>query len=80
MKTAFQILFGVVMCVAVAVFLIYSSLPMFWERETQPHVYSITWRSGAVFFLLLAFCQWISILVFHRIKPTIRKPPERTKL
>jgi hypothetical protein len=67
MKTVLQIFSGLIVCIAIATWLIYSSVPMFWEHETQSHVYSITWRSGLVFLLILAVTQWVSFLVFRRI-------------
>ncbi len=67
-RIALQVLFGAAMCMAVAIWLLYSSVPMFWEHEDQPHVYSITWRSDIVFLLLLAIMQGISYLAFHWIR------------
>jgi hypothetical protein len=68
MRRVVQVLFGLALCVAVAVCLTYSSLPFFWERgDPQPHVYTITWRSGLVFLVLLAAAQWVSVLIFRRI-------------
>lgn len=74
-RIALQVLFGSVLCMAVAVWLLYSSVPMFWEKEDEPHVYSITWHSSVAFLLLLAITQGISFLVFRRIKLNSRKPP-----
>jgi hypothetical protein len=69
MKTVLQVLVGFVLCVAIGAVLIYSSLPIFWEHEDlQPHVYSITWRSGVMLVLLLAVTQGISFLAFHRVR------------
>jgi hypothetical protein len=60
---------------AVAVWLLYSSVPLFWEQEDQPHVYSITWRSDFVFLLLVAITQGISFLIFRRIRLNGQRPP-----
>lgn len=69
-KTVLQVLVGLVLWVATAAVLIYSSLPIFWEHEErlQFHVYPITWRSGVLAVLLLAIAQAISFLVFRRIR------------
>jgi CDP-diglyceride synthetase len=76
MKTVLQVLVGLVLCVVVGAVLIYSSLPIFWEHEDhlQPHVYSLTWRSGVMLVLLLAVTQWGSFLVFRWIRRRRRKP------
>ena len=70
MKAVFQVFFGLVLCVAIGVVLIYSGLPIFWEHEErlQFHVYPITWRSGVLAVLLLAVTQAISFLVFRCIR------------
>jgi len=70
MKTIFQVLFGLALCVGIGAVLIYSSLPIFWEHEErlQFHVYPITWRSGVLAVLLLTITQAISFLVFRRIR------------
>lgn len=69
MKTVLQVLFGLALCAAVGAVLIYSSLPIFWEHEDlQPHVYSITWRSGVMLVLLLTITQGISFLAFRRVR------------
>jgi len=69
MKTILQVLFGLALCVGIGVALIYSSLPIFWEHEDlQPHVYSLTWRSGVMLVLLLAATQGISFLVFSCVR------------
>lgn len=73
-RIALQVLAGSVGCMAVAIWLLYSSVPMFWEQEDQPHVYSITWRSDLVFLLLLAICQGVSYLVFRRIRLNKQMP------
>jgi hypothetical protein len=68
-KTVFQVLIGLALCAAVGYVLIYSSLPLFWEDEEplQPHVYSLTWRSGVALVVLLAITQAISFIVFRLI-------------
>ena len=74
---ALEVLFGSALCMAIAVALLYSRLPLFWEQQDQPHVYSITWRSDLVFLLLVAITQGISFLVFRRIRrdrPPFRDP------
>jgi hypothetical protein len=70
MKTVLQVLIGLVLCVGIGGVLIYSSLPIFWEHEEplQPHVYSLTWRSGVMLVALLAVTQGISFLSFRRVR------------
>ncbi len=70
MKTVFQVLVGLVLCVGIGAVLIYSSLPIFWEHEEplQAHVYSITWRSDVMLVLLLAVTQVLSFLAFRRVR------------
>jgi hypothetical protein len=76
LKTASQILLGLVLCVAIAIWLIYSPFPLFWEHEDpQPHVYSITWRSGVALLLLLSITQGFSFLVFRLIRLRNRRRP-----
>jgi hypothetical protein len=67
MKTFAQISSGLVLGVAMGLAYVYSSLPIFWERpETlQPSVYSLTWRSGLLFSLLLILMQGVMLLVFR---------------
>jgi hypothetical protein len=73
---ALQVFCGAIMCMAIAVLFLYSSLPIFWEREDpQPHVYSITWHSTVAFLLLLAITQGVSFLVFHLIRLKGSQPP-----
>jgi hypothetical protein len=69
MKTIFQVLVGAALCLAMAVGLVYGPSPVFWEHEDQlqPHVYSITWRSAALFLLLVILTQWIAHLLFRYI-------------
>jgi hypothetical protein len=78
MKTIFQVLFGLALCVGIGAVLIYSSLPIFWEHEErlQFHVYPITWRSGVFAVLLLAITQAISFLVFRRIRWGHNRTPD----
>jgi len=68
MKTLFQLFVGLVLCAAIGYMLIYSSIPIFWEHEEplQPHVYSITWRSGVALVVLLAITQTVSFVLFRR--------------
>jgi hypothetical protein len=69
MMTVAQVLVGLVLCVGIGAVLIYSRLPIFWEHEDlQPHVYSITWRSGVMLVVLLALTQGISFLIFRRVR------------
>jgi hypothetical protein len=74
-RVALQVLFGSVLCMAVAIWLLYSSVPLFWEQEDQPHVYSITWRSDLAFLLLAAITQVVSFLVFRQIRLSSRREP-----
>ncbi len=70
MKTLLQVLVGLGLCAAIGYTLIYSSIPMFWEHEEllQPHVYSLTWRSGVMVVVLLAITQGISFIIFQRLR------------
>jgi drug/metabolite transporter (DMT)-like permease len=77
---ALQVLFGSTFCMAVAVGLLYSSVPLFWESEDQPHVYSVTWRSDVVFLLLVVITQGISFLVFRSIKRDGKGPSDGTTI
>lgn len=76
MKVFMQIFFGLALGVTIAIWLVYSSVPIFWEHEEplQPHVYSITWRSGIFLLALLAISQAFSFLVFrgNRIRKAAR--------
>jgi hypothetical protein len=69
MRKVFQIALGAALCIAIAVPLIYSSFPLFWEHEDEPHVYSITWRSGVVVLVIVLLTQWISHLIFRWVGP-----------
>jgi hypothetical protein len=63
-----RILFGLALCTAIAIWIVYfTSLPLFWEHEDEPFVYSITWRSGIVFLMLFAVTQGLSFLAFRWI-------------
>src|SRR5271157_1515504 len=64
---ALQVLCGLVLFMAVAVSLIYSSHSFFWETRYPDGSNPITWRSDVVLLLLLAITQGISFLGFrHR--------------
>ena len=77
MKQAVQVIVGLVLCSVISATLIYSRLPIFWEHEDlQPHVYSITWRSGVMLILLLALTQGLSFLVFSRVRIGRPSTPE----
>jgi hypothetical protein len=67
MRTTLQVLFGLILWAAVLVTLIYSPLPLFWEHEDAPHVYTLTWRSGVISFLLLVASQWLAVKILRRI-------------
>jgi hypothetical protein len=69
MKTLLQVLVGLALCAVLGYVLIYSNFPMSWEHEEplQPHVYSLTWRSGVMLGLLLVATQAISFILFRRI-------------
>ena len=66
MKTLFQVLLGLVLCIVIAVGLMYSRLPFFWEAHYPDGSYPITWRSGLLFLVLLAVTQWIAFLIFRK--------------
>ena len=70
MKTLLQVLVGLVLCAVIGYALIYSSVALFWEHEEplQPHVYSLTWRSGVMLVLLMAITQAISFFIFRRTR------------
>ena len=76
---ALQVLFGVALCMAIAVWLLYSSFPMFWEHESEPQVgVLITWRSSIAFLLLLGATQGISFFLFHWVELIRRRRPTGT--
>lgn len=64
MRTFFQVVLGVALFFGITAVVVYSTFPLFWEYQDQPFVYSITWRSGIVLFLLVIVTQWISRLAF----------------
>jgi hypothetical protein len=76
-RITLQILFGLV-CAAVTVGLIYSSLPIFWETRYPDGSSPITWRSDVALLLLLSLTQWVSSLAFRWIKRYGRRPPSGT--
>ena len=60
---------GAIAVVAAGVILftyVLSPLPMFWEHEDQPLVYSITWHSGLAFLLLAVFIYLVISLVLRK--------------
>jgi drug/metabolite transporter (DMT)-like permease len=63
-----QVLFGLGLCIAIAVAWVYSPLPLFWEIADQPLVYPITWRSAVAFLILMVVTQGISFLAFRQIR------------
>ena len=65
MRKVFQIALGAALSIAIVASLIYSTFPLLWEHEDEPHVYSITWRSGEVVLVLVLLTQWISHLIFR---------------
>jgi hypothetical protein len=71
---ALQVLFGVVLCMATAVGLVYSKLSFSWEVQYADGSSPITWRSDVLLLLLLAATQGISFLVFHRLRPGGGRP------
>lgn len=78
MRALLQVLLGAVLCVAIALGVVYSPIPLIWEHEDQPLVYSITWRSAIVFLLLVLITQGISYVVFRLIGRNRRKPHTKT--
>jgi hypothetical protein len=79
MRKAFQIALGAALCIAIAAPLIYSSFPLFWEREDEPLVYSITWRSVVVLLVLVLLTQWISHLIFRWVRQLSRVEIKSTR-
>jgi len=69
-NTLLQVLVGLAICAVIGYTLIYSSFPLLWEHEEplQPHVYSLTWRSGVMLVLLLMVTQAISFILFRRTR------------
>jgi hypothetical protein len=72
---ALQVLCGLVLFMAVAGSLIYSSLSFFWETRYPDGSNPITWRSDVVLLLLLAITQGISFVAFRS-----RRPPAGTTI
>ncbi len=80
-RIALQVLFGLVLCMAIAVWSLYSRLSFFWETSYPDGSNPITWRSDVMFLLLLAITQWITFWVFRRFRrrgssttePTVQK-------
>jgi len=64
MRKFFQTILGAALCIGIVAGIVYSPLPLFWEHEDQPLVYSITWRSGVVLLLLVLLTQLISHFLF----------------
>jgi len=64
-RIAVQVLFGSFLCMAIAVWLTYSSRSFFWETQYPDGSSPITWRSDVVFLLLMLVTQAISFLVFR---------------
>jgi hypothetical protein len=64
-RIAVQVLFGSFLCMAIAVWLIYSSRSFFWEAQYPDGSSPITWRSDVVFLLLLVVTQAISFFIFR---------------
>ena len=79
MKSLLQIVLGLALAAVVGYALVYSSIPLFWEHEErlQPHVYSLTWRSGVMLIGLLAITQTITFLIFIFRKVSNAKPAAR---
>jgi hypothetical protein len=68
MKTVLQVLVGLILFGATVALFIYTQLPICWEHEDQPNVYTITWRSGIMVILFIAITQGISFLAFRRVR------------
>lgn len=67
-QVALQLLFGLVLCAAVTVGLIYSKLSFSWEVQYPDGSSPITWRSDVLLFLLLAATQGVAYLIFRRFR------------
>jgi hypothetical protein len=72
-RVAFQVFFGLTLCLALAVILTYSRFSFFWEIQYPDKSNPITWRSGLLFLVLLAVTQWLASLIFRKLakKPGI---------
>jgi len=57
-----------ILCMASALWLLRSNVPMFWEHEDEPLVYSITWHSAVVLLVLLVIPHCASFLAYRSIK------------
>ena len=57
-----------VLCMASALWLLRSNVPMFWEHQDEPLVYSIAWRSALVLLVLLAIPHGAAFLASRSIK------------
>lgn len=66
-RIALQVLAGAAFCVVLAIPLLYSEI-MFFEKHLPDGSINIGWRADVLFFLLVAVTQWISFLVFRRIR------------
>jgi hypothetical protein len=66
-RIVLQVLVGAVLCVGLAIGFL-TRLPIFWEHEDEPFVYSITWRSGVAFLIMLVLSQGVSYFVFRWIR------------
>jgi len=64
-----EVLVGVVLCAAVASWLIFSSHSFFWEARYPDGSSPITWRSDLVLLVLLALTQGVSFMIFQRLRP-----------
>jgi hypothetical protein len=72
-----QVLVGVFLCISAAIGFL-TRLPIFWEREDQPLVYSITWRSSVAFLIMLVLSEGVSYCVFRWIRSGHRKTTAKT--
>ncbi len=68
MRTILQVLLGSLLWIVLTAALTYSSVPFFWEHEDEPHVYTLTWRSGIAALVLFAAAQWIAALWFRSFR------------
>jgi len=75
---ALQVLCGTILCIAIAVPLIYSNYSFFWEVRYPDGSSPITWRSDMALLLLTVITQAISSLAFRRIRLGKRGTREAT--
>ncbi len=54
---------AVLLTVMISYAYVMSPLPMFWEHEDEPRVYSITWHTGLVFLIILTFSYLLIWLI-----------------